>query len=105
MSQLVNNGISKSAPIATYVPEIGDIIIKLGWLFGSKYGIVTAFQPSTRIVSIVFENIPSLLVTLNESEQIMKTTDVDLAVIRTNKLNGWTALKNDIKQGGPVWYI
>ena len=100
-----DTGIAKRAPISAYVPEIGDTIIKLGMFFGSQYGIVTGFQPTTRMVSIVFENIPSLLVTLNESEQIMKTVEIDLAVIRTNKLNGWTAIKFDIKNGAPVWYV
>ncbi len=88
--------------IGEYQPAVADFLIWAG-LFRTWYGVVNAFDPSSNVVSCIFEGTPRLLFTLVEAEMEDCTRLIRLSDIRAQRKGRWYACQ--VKDSHSVWYI
>jgi len=88
-------------PLDKYTPEYGDFVIWRKW-FITWYGVVTGVDKFSNL-TVIFENSPTLLLTLRESEIPKHTKKIPLSNIFNRSIPGLTFQK--VEKGNVVWYV
>lgn len=88
--------------IQEYNAQIGDVIIRHGWLT-HWFGIVTAVYLNEGIIEVVKAGMPILLMTLSGSKLEKAKKKIDINDIKASKGGKYSAIKN-IKNV-MVWYV
>lgn len=87
-----------------YIPSYGDHIVWTGW-FTTWHGVVANYDTETQTISIIFSNIPFMLFTYTDEEQINNTRNIKLSKIVGSSHGKWAILKHDYIHNTNVWYI
>ncbi len=87
-----------------YEPQIGDFVIWAG-LFSTWYGVVASVSEQARSMAIIFEKLPVLLFSLNESEHPKNNHVVKLHDMINAKSGVWSVSQHNNKTGDVVWYV
>ncbi len=91
--------------IRHYNPLVGDIIVKHGWVFRTKWFGVINFITKERVMQIITESSPRMLVT-TMPEQLKKTTfEMHLSKITQSFPGSYSIMQIDLKSKVPIWYI
>jgi len=104
------NGTVEAPPLARYLamnkytPEFGDFIIWAGW-FKTWYGIVCNIDASGQAITVIWEALPMLLLTLTDEEQRANSQSLMLGDIITAKPGKFAVMKHDAQHNTPIWYI
>ena len=96
--------LARYMPKANYVPDVGDFVIWSGW-FKTWYGVVSETSADGKMVSIVFEGLPSLLFTSTEPEQLARTHQIPLSQIINSMSGTWALQKHDTQHNATIWFI
>ncbi len=88
-----------------YMPRPGDYIIWSGW-WSTWHGIVSRFDPTDEIVSVIFANLPAILFRMGSKEQTKETFHLDLDKIRTPTfLTSFAVHQYDKQRNSSIWYV
>ena len=91
-------------PVGDYVPCFGDFAIWSGW-FTTWHGVVSSFDQSSSVLTIIFGGTPKLLFTLTPEEQKVETSTVTLTQVRYGWRGSWAFLKHDRERNTNIWYV
>jgi hypothetical protein len=88
--------------LVQYKPRIGDFIVWAGW-FRTWFGMVAGIDGYN--LQVVFEGLPSLLLTLTPAEQQKNLHTISLAKITTARPGSYAVLQHDAEHNATIWYI
>ena len=91
-------------PISSYVPQYSDFIVWTGWLT-TWHGIVTNYDKDTNELYVIFSNIPYLLFTMPDSEQVKETLKIKLDKILSSNPGTYAILQHSHNHNVNIWYI
>lgn len=111
----VDSSLAYYAPIGKYLPTKGDFIINVRFrpwglfigdgLYQTRYGVVDGFEPNSMNVSVLFDGLPSLLFTMDESEYDSRRVKIPLGKMRNAAKGTWAVMKHDKQHNVPIWYV
>lgn len=86
----------------TYTPKYGDYFVWSG-IITTWHGLVTNYNKDTDELSVVFSNVPFLLLTMDDYEQEKQTRKIKLSKVRSS-VNGKFAASR-VEEETTIWYI
>jgi len=90
--------------IDKYKPQYGDFVVWSGW-FTTWTGLVSDFDKNTGEVSVVFANVPFILLTLRDPEMPGATRKIPLSQIQGSTHGVFAVLQHNHDQNVNVWFI
>lgn len=97
----VSQEILRYAPLGTWRPQVGDVVIHHGWL-SHWFGTVSSINGDQ--FSVVKAGLPILLTQLDEIEQVKSTEELTVArMLRSNRGGRYAAIQ--ASGGAVVWYV
>lgn len=87
-------------PLATWEPQLGDLIIQHGW-FTHSFGIINAIDGG--VLSVVQAGLPVLLLTMDELNIEKNTKKLSTSSMRQARPGKYAVLQNVANT--QVWYI
>lgn len=91
--------------ISDYTPHVGDIIIKHGWIFRTKwFGVVNGIS-NDHTLNIIIEGSPLLLVTTRPIMFDKKSINLSIVEIIDSNRGSYSVMQLDPQMNRPVWYV
>lgn len=88
-----------------WVPKIGDIVIKHGWIQRTKwFGVVNFMHPDGNM-QVVCDGMMRLLVTTRPEEMQSKVKIIDPNEIKSSVAGSYSVMQQDKATNAPIWYI
>jgi hypothetical protein len=104
MAREIDVELARYKSIREYVPQVGDIIIKHGWIWAKTkwFGIVNNVNEDGSL-NVIKEGLPCLLFTTPQSLLSKKTVSIDPAALIVK--GSYTAVQQDSKANQAIWYV
>lgn len=110
----VDRYLAQYAPLERWVPAYGDFVINVRFrpwgvfmgdgLYNTRYGVIDSIDGLGN-VGVIFDGIPYLLFTMDESMHPANRKQVSIGKIKTSSKGSWAILRHDVKHNTTVWYV
>ena len=105
ISNNINVGLIQHKSCRSYIPTIGDIVIKHGFFVRTKWFGVVNNIGTNGTITVLKSGMMRLLTTTSISKLEQGALEIDLTAIRESMVGSYTILQQDPKTSQQVWYV